>query len=465
MRHALALAVLLHVAGSAFAQEPPVSFTPTSGVPTFAVREPVLRLKPGAVVETRTFSKAGDYYDPEKPGPWPGEVGPFYIEGATPNDTLVVRILRLRPNRDTAISAINPAGISGLSADGRTRMLNDPLPARRFVWRIDRLRNAATLDLPGSTLKKIEIPLAPMLGRVAVAPAGDEAWGGLWPGNFGGNLDAADVCEGATVHLPVFHEGALFYFGDGHAAQGDGEVIGSGLETTMDVTFQFDVVKGRKIRWPRIENASHIMVAGSVRPLIDAFRIAHVELVEWLVEDFGFEKLEAYQVVSQAGSARVANIVDPNYTVVAKFPKALLPLGTGTGGAAEAEVERAVLDVFARATRAARARDVEQLFSHMLETEKGSIIQNGRFVATRQQALDQTAQSMRGIRAIDYTWNRRHVTVLSPTAALLTLEGESTATTEQGETLRTPFCQSIVFVRTDGQWKIVHSHQSSTGRR
>lgn len=302
-----------------------ISFTPTSGVPTFAKREPVLRLKPGAIVDTRTFSKPGDYYEPDKAGPWPGEVGPFFFEGVTTDDTLVVKILRLRPNRDHAISAVNPQGISGLMADSRTRLLNDPPQGRRWVWRLDRARNVGILDLPNSASKQIEIPLSTMLGRVAVAPAGEEAWGGLWPGNFGGNLDAMDVREGATIYLPVFHDGAYFYFGDAHAAQGDGEVVGSGLETTADVTFQFDVIKGRRIRWPRIEDATHIMVAGSVRPLIDAFRIAHVELIEWLVDEYGFEKLEAFQVVSQVGSARVANIVDPNYTVVAKFPKSLLP--------------------------------------------------------------------------------------------------------------------------------------------
>ena len=93
----------------------------------------------------------------------------------------------------------------------------------------------------------------------------------------------------------------------------------------MDVTFQFDLIKGRRIRWPRMEDADDIMVAGSVRPLVDAFRIAQVELIEWLVDDYGFEKMEAYQVVSQGGHSRIANVVDPNYTVVAKFPKKLLP--------------------------------------------------------------------------------------------------------------------------------------------
>jgi amidase len=301
-----------------------IKYEPTAGVPTFAVREPVLRIKPGDIVETRTFSKPGDYYE-RAGGPWPGEVGPFLIEGVTPDDTLVVKILKLRPNRDTAVSAVNPNGISAVAGDSRTRMLNDPLPARRFVWQIDRARNVGTLELPNSASKKIELPLKPMLGRVAVAPQGEEAWGGLWPGNFGGNMDASDVREGTTVYLPVFHDGALFYFGDAHALQGDGEIVGSGLETTMDVTFQFDVIKGQRIRWPRYEDADYIMVAGSVRPLVDAFRIAHVELIEWLVKDYGFDKMEAYQVLSQAGVARVANVVDPNYTVVAKFPKSALP--------------------------------------------------------------------------------------------------------------------------------------------
>ena len=293
-------------------------------MPSFAVREPVLRVQPGTIVETRTFSRPGDYYE-RAGGAWPGEVGPFYIEGATTGDTLVVKILKVRLNRDTAVSAVNPNGISAVAGDSRTRILNDPLPARRFVWQLDRSRNVGILDLPSSASKRIEVPLRPMLGRLAVAPANGEAFGGLWPGNFGGNMDSSDAREGTTVYLPVFHEGALFYFGDIHALQGDGEIVGSGLETTADVTFQFDVIKGRRIDWPRMEDEHDIMVAGSARPLVDAFRIAHVELIEWLVDEYGFEKMEAYQVVSQAGHSRIANVVDPNYTVMAKFPKKLLP--------------------------------------------------------------------------------------------------------------------------------------------
>ena len=318
----LALALAAVAASAATQASPRITFTPKEGVPTYALREPVLRIKPGTIVETKTFSKPGDYYEG---GAWPGEVGPFHIEGAEQGDTLVVKILKLTPNRDTAVSRYNPGGISGVAGDSRTRMLNDPLPARPFTWRLDRQRMVGILDMPNSASKRIEVPLKPMLGRVAVAPAGQEAFGGLWPGDFGGNLDASDIREGVTVYLPVFHPGANFYFGDGHALQGDGEIIGSGLETTMDVTFQFDLIKGKRIRWPRAEDDTHIMVLGSVRPLVDAMRIAYVELIEWLVTEYGFDKMDAFQVASQVGEVRVANIVDPNYTVVAKFPKKLLP--------------------------------------------------------------------------------------------------------------------------------------------
>ena len=305
-------------------QQQTVKFEPTAGVQTFAVREPVLRLKPGTTLESRTFSRTGDYYE-RAGGAWPGEVGPFYIEGATPNDTLVVKIVRLRLNRDNAVSQLSPNGISAVAGDARTRMLNDPLPARRFEWKLDRTRNIGILEIPSSASKRFEVPLKPMLGRLAVAPAGEEAWGGLWPGNFGGNMDSSDAREGTIVYLPIFHEGAYFYFGDVHALQGDGEIIGSGLETTADVTFQIDLIKGQRIRWPRMEDENDIMVAGSIRPLVDAFRIAQVELIQWLVDDYGFDKLDAYQIVSQAGHSRIANVVDPNYTVMAKFPKKLLP--------------------------------------------------------------------------------------------------------------------------------------------
>lgn len=293
----------------------------TPGSQAFKVREPVLRIKPGTVLISETLM--GPYYT-EDGGAWPGEVGPIYVEGATPNDQLVVRIIKVRPNRDLAPARINP-NFGGLQSDVRVRLLNPPIPDMRFLWRLDRKRNVGVLDLPKSRMKRIEVELAPMLGRVAVAPRNEESYPGLWPGDFGGNMDAPEVKEGTTVYLPIFHEGAYVYFGDGHALQGHGEVAGTGLETTMDVVLQITLIKNKPIDWPRLEDKDFIMVAGSARPLIDAFRLAHVELVEWLEQEYGFDRWEAYQVLSQVVTSTVANIVDPQYTVVAKFPKKYLP--------------------------------------------------------------------------------------------------------------------------------------------
>jgi amidase len=244
------------LAPAALAAQDTVRYTPTVQQPTFAVREPVLRIRPGTVLVSRTH------------------FGPYHTE-----------------------------------AGG--------------VWRLDTTRMVGVTDMPRSRVKRMEIDLQPMLGRVAVAPRGQEAFSGLWPGDFGGNMDAQEVRQGTTVYLPIFHDGA-FYFGDGHARQGYGEVAGTGLETSMDVVLRIDVVKGRTIDWPRLEDAEHIMVVGSARPLIDAFRLAHVELIDWMVEEHGFERLDAYTLVGQVGESTVANIVDPAYSVVAKIRKRYL---------------------------------------------------------------------------------------------------------------------------------------------
>jgi amidase len=298
-----------------------VRFTPDVAHPTFAVRDPVMTLRPGTVLISET--NWGEYFSPEG-GAFPGEVGPFFIEGATTNDILVVRVHEVRPNYEYAASNIGPT-FGGLSADNRVRMLNDPVPRHRYLWELDLDEMKGTTALPGSEMDEITIDLKPMLGRVAVAPRGEEAFGGLWPGDFGGNMDAQEIRPGATVYLPIFHDGAYFYFGDGHARQGYGEVNGSGLETSMDVVLEIDLIKGKTIDWPRIENEDYIMVAGSGRPLIDAFRLAHIELLEWMEDDYGFGRWDAYQLLGQLAESTVANIVDPVYTVVAKFPKEYLP--------------------------------------------------------------------------------------------------------------------------------------------
>lgn len=321
MRIATLAAAASVFAGAVLAQER-AHFTPEVGHPTFAVREPVLRIQPGTILVSNTMM--GDYYT-EEGGAFPGEVGPFYIEGATTGDTLVVEVLEVRPNHEIAASQVS-ATFGGLAGDKWVRFLSaEPLPTRRYIWRLDHERMTGKTQLPGSRMREIEIELAPMLGRVAVAPAGEEAFGGLWPGDFGGNMDAPEIRKGTTVYLPIFHDGAYFYFGDGHAKQGEGEVGGTGLETSMDVELRIDLITGKTIDWPRFEDDTHIMVAGSARSLIDAFRLAHVELVEWLEEDHGFDDVDAYALLGQLAESTVANIVDPYYTVVAKYPKRYLP--------------------------------------------------------------------------------------------------------------------------------------------
>lgn len=311
------LAALTVLAGSAEVHR----FKPSQGHHTYAVREPVLRINPGDTLETNTLYS--DFFT-EKDGPWPGEVGPVYINGATPEDTLAIKILKIRPNIATGRSGTS-TDYGSLTATPMTPMLHDPVPDKIYVWRIDGKRMTATLDLPGSRMKRIEVKLKPMLGRLATAPPDDQAIPGGVPSYFGGNLDASDVCEGTTVYLPIFHEGAYLYYGDVHALQGDGEIIGMGIETSADVTLEIGLLRGKKIEWPRLEDKDFIMVAGSARPLIDAFRIAHVGMVKWLETEYGFDRWEALEVVSQVGSARVANVVDPNFTIVAKFPKKYLP--------------------------------------------------------------------------------------------------------------------------------------------
>ena len=316
------LAATAIVCGATYASaQQEVHFTPTVGYPTFAVREPVLRISPGTVLYSET--NTGPYYEPGG-GAFPGEVGPFYIEGATADDTLVVEIIEVKPNSGLAGSQIY-SDFGGLATDSHLRLLNEPVSPHRYEWRLDTEAMTGTVELPDSRMSEITIELQPMLGRVAVAPRGEEAFGGLWPGDFGGNMDAQEVRAGTTVYLPIFHEGAYFYFGDGHARQGEGEVNGTGLETSMDVVLRIDLIKGQAIDWPRFEDDDYIMVAGSARPLIDAFRLAHVELVEWLETDYGFGRSDAYLLVGQLGESSVANIVDPAYTVVAKFPKRYLP--------------------------------------------------------------------------------------------------------------------------------------------
>jgi len=297
-----------------------------------AKHEPVLTLAPGDTLITTTrdaFSnkiskedqKASELIHMPKVN---DQTGPFYVEGAEPGDTLVLRLISVQPNRDFAVSTHIP-NFGVLSAETYTALLTNPLPEKTYIWKLDLERNVGRLPLPNSKIKEIEIPLHPFLGTVGVAPNYGEAVLSLTPAEHGGNMDCVETKTGTTLYFPVSVKGALFMLGDGHAAQGDGEICGTGLECSMEVTVKVDLIKGKSIQWPRFEDDEHIMVAASTRPVIDAFRSAHVELINWLVSDYGFDRWEALQLVSQVGTSRIGNVVDPKYTVVAKFPKKYLP--------------------------------------------------------------------------------------------------------------------------------------------
>lgn len=315
-------------------------YKPTKYYYTFGPHEPALKLKPGDTLVTTTLDSEGNDVNGEMVSPDMAQssdvtefyeanplTGPFYVEGAKLGDTLALHIESINLTRDYAISKF-PPGFGVLNIEDRIAGptgLGDPLPEMFFRWELDLERSIGTLELPGSSMGKIDIPLHPFLGCLGVAPRFGETINSLTPAENGGNMDCVETKQGTTVFLPVFVEGGLFMFGDVHAAQGDGEICGVGLETTAEVTIKVDVIKGKDINWPRLEDETHIMVAASTRPLIDAFRIAHAEMVRWLAADYGFDKWEAFQVLSQVGTARVGNVVDPKYTVVAKFPKKYLP--------------------------------------------------------------------------------------------------------------------------------------------
>jgi amidase len=315
-------------------------FTPTKFYYTFGPHPSALRVKPGDTIVTQTLDSSsrgsdGKVIPDEMKHQLPGtdvfeanpQTGPFYVEGAGVGDTLVVHIEEITPNRSWAESKFVP-GFGVFAAEDRTcgpTGMSEPLPERIFIWELDMERGVGRLELPQSSLGQIEIPLHPFFGCIGTAPRFGEVISSITPGEHGGNMDCVDTGVGATVYLPVFVEGAYLMFGDVHAAQGDGESCGVGRETPARVQVTVDLIRGKAIRWPRIKDKTHIMVAGSARPLIDAYRIAHVELVRWLAADYGFDQWEAMQVVSQVGTARVGNVVDPHYTIVAKFPRVYLP--------------------------------------------------------------------------------------------------------------------------------------------
>jgi len=286
-------------------------------------REPVARVRPGERVTIHTDDAFESRITKKEDLPSRAlatakflnpQTGPIFVEGAEPGDTLAVRIESIEPTRDFAVSVLIPY-FGGLTSTNFTRTLQEPLPERVWIWDLaDGGDNLVNEELG------VKLPWEPFLGTLAVAPD-LEAITALAPGPFGGNMDVPDVKPGNTVYLPVWNSGALIYTGDCHARQGQGELCGVAMEITSRVTLVFEVIKDKAIEWPRIESEEAIMVVGSARPMEDAARIANTELILWLEQEYGYDRWDAYQLLTQAGGLYVGNMVDTTYSLVASVDK------------------------------------------------------------------------------------------------------------------------------------------------
>jgi amidase len=289
---------------------------------------PVAHLKPHQILEANSLDcfgnaiqKAGDPMSLVK-GDNP-LTGAFFIDGAEPGDTLLIHILDLKIDGKQGIGAFAP-GFGALNQTNYTPMLHTPLPEKTWFYPINQEDNTATFQALDSSFKT-RISLHPFLGCIGVAPAGGESRSSIVPAEFGGNMDAPEVSMGNTLYLPVSVPGGLFYFGDGHAVMGDGEIAGTAIEVPMKARLQFELIKGKHTMWPRLENEHELMAAGIYRPVDDAVRIAYTELVHWIHDDYGLSDLDAYQLLSQVGKVHLTEMVDPNYVVIASIDKKFLP--------------------------------------------------------------------------------------------------------------------------------------------
>jgi len=281
---------------------------------------PVLKICPGDTVRTRTYDQSGRDADKRTPG---GnlETGPFYVEGTLPGDTLVIKLNRVRLNRDGARQgtringrAVTPAWVAAAQYD----------PAFDGEWKLDREKNIAMLAHPTPRLKNFTVPILPMLGCISTAPPGEQSYRGTDLGPYGGNMDYNYMGEGVTLYLPVYHPGALLTMGDAHAAMGDAELTGSALETSVDVEFTVDIIKGFASAGPRLENADYVMAMGVAGSVADSIQIATSELANWLKRDYKLSDSEVALLLGAVAKYDITELVDPQLNVVAKVPKSAL---------------------------------------------------------------------------------------------------------------------------------------------
>jgi acetamidase/formamidase len=297
---------------------------------SFGDHEPLLRVPSGSIIEMYTEDCFGG--DVRGVGDLPSQVcvfpylnpvtGPIYVEDAAPGDILAVHFASIEPARDWAVSSTFPH-FGALTTTHSTAMLHDALEERVWVYDVDREARTVRFSARNSDYT-VDLPLDPFHGTVGVAPGAFERIMSITPAAHGGNMDTPEMRAGVTLYLPVSVEGALLAIGDGHCRQGEGEVCGTAVEAAMNTTVVVEVIKGSSIAWPRIESDDFLMSTGSVKPLEDAYRVSQHDLVGWTAELTGMDSLDSLQLVSQAGLAPTGNVVDTNYTMVAKLPKNVL---------------------------------------------------------------------------------------------------------------------------------------------
>ncbi len=282
---------------------------------------PALVIAPGDTVITSTLDNEGR----DAAGTWramPGNplTGPFHVEGAMPGDTLVVRLVRVELDRDTAHMYGRQLSARALPSG----YAQTPDPAADRGWMLDREGGVARLKKPGDRLGRFTVPLRPMIGSIGVAPPGNQSLSAGDIGFHGGNLDYNRISAGTTLYFPVFQPGALFSLGDGHAAQGDGEIGGQGLETSMAVTFAVDLIRGKAPRQPWAEDDRSVMISGIENSLDEALKMATANAASWLKERYGMNDSEVATFLSAAISYDVASIVSGRPHIVARLEKAAL---------------------------------------------------------------------------------------------------------------------------------------------
>ncbi|HGJ66624.1 TPA: acetamidase [bacterium] len=282
--------------------------------------DPVLRISDGDTVITSTVDNAGhDSTDTKVANGINPQTGPFYIEEAEPGDVLSVYFDMMEPNRKIGRASVTIA--PNVLESGFTKgILSDRM---LYEWEIDNDKGTAILFNPEHERGKFVLPLSPMLGCFGVAPMMNQGIASTTASTHGGNMDYKGFGAGVSVYFPVYVKGGLFFLGDGHAVQGDGEITGMGIECSFDVQFTVKVIKGKWISTPRAENNTYIMTVGNARPLEQALQQATTEMFRWLKNDYKMTDEHIGILFGQCIQYDIGNVFDPAYTVVCKLRKEL----------------------------------------------------------------------------------------------------------------------------------------------